>query len=160
MRTKRRLMRSQSSCSNSSRGRRDAGWIELQHTADAGLELWAPSLHELMYQAARGMFSLVADPEGVRKKVVRCVSASGENVEELLVNWLSELNFQHQVRGELYVEATVDKASETRISGRAIGERLDPTRHGLRSEIKGVTYHGLEVKRGPEGWRARVLFDV
>jgi SHS2 domain-containing protein len=146
--------------SANSNGHRRAGWAEVQHTADAGLEAWAPSLAELLRQAACGMLNLIADRRGVRRGVARRVEATGDGVEELLVNWLSELNFQHQVHGELYAEVVVDEASESEASGRAIGEPLDPARHELRSEIKGVTYHGLEVKRGPEGWTARVLFDV
>ncbi len=106
------------------------------------------------------MFSLVADREGVKKKVVRRVRAAGDGVEELLVNWLSELNFLHQVHRELYAEVVVDEVCGASASGRALGERLDPGRHRLRGEIKGVTYHGLEVTRGPEGWTAKVLFDV
>lgn len=146
--------------SSSFRGRPDAGWIELQHTADAGLEVWAPTLDELLCQAARGMFSLVADSAGVRKQIVRRVEAAGKDAEEMFVNWLSELNFLHQIHGELYVETLVDEVRGAKVSGRVVGERIDPSRHVLRGEIKGVTYHGLEVRRGPGGWRARVLFDV
>ncbi len=155
-----RLTKSNSTASADSGARRDAGWTAIQHTADAGLEVWAPSLDELLRQAAYGMLDLVADRKGVRRRVTRHVRAAGHHVGELFVNWLSELNFQHQVHGELYAEVVVDEASETMVSGRAIGERLDATRHSLRSEVKGVTYHGLEVKRGLEGWRAKVLFDI
>lgn len=30
----------------------------------------------------------------------------------------------------------------------------------VEREIKGVTYHGLEVQEKEDGWRARVIFDV
>jgi SHS2 domain-containing protein len=106
------------------------------------------------------MFSLVADSAGVRKRVVRRVEAAGKDAEEIFVNWLSEVNFLHQIHRELYVEALIDELGAAKVSGRVVGEKIDPSRHALRGEIKGVTYHGLEVRQGPGGWRAKVLFDV
>ena len=40
------------------------------------------------------------------------------------------------------------------------GERVDPSRHRLYTELKGVTYHQLAVRETPHGWWARVIFDV
>lgn len=41
---------------------------------------------------------------------------------------------------------------------RARGERLDRSRHRVRSEVKAVTYHMMEVDRGTPA--VTVLFDV
>jgi len=37
---------------------------------------------------------------------------------------------------------------------------LDLSRHTLKTEIKAVTYHGLEVKKTGQGWEAQVIFDI
>jgi SHS2 domain-containing protein len=48
-----------------------------------------------------------------------------------------------------------------RVTARLEGEIVDKSRHTLLTEVKGITYHQLEVKRAPEGgWMANLLFDV
>ena len=137
-----------------------AGWRELQHTADTGLEVWGPTLAELLREASKGMFSVVADLAGIESQLTRTVRASGGNPEELLVNWLSELNFLHQTHGELYAAFDLSPVHRCRAVGKVRGERIDPRRHRLHTEVKGVTYHDLCVKQSSDGWRATVIFDV
>jgi SHS2 domain-containing protein len=106
------------------------------------------------------MFSVVADPAGIESRLTRTVKASGANPEELLVNWLSELNFLHQTHGELYAIFDLAPVQGCRAVGRIRGERIDPRRHRLHTEVKGVTYHNLSVTQTSDGWRAAVIFDV
>jgi SHS2 domain-containing protein len=40
------------------------------------------------------------------------------------------------------------------------GERLDPARHQIFTEIKAVTFHGMRLERGEKGWEAQIIFDV
>ena len=37
---------------------------------------------------------------------------------------------------------------------------LDPGRHILRAGVKGITYHGLEIRQVKDRLRARLVFDV
>ncbi len=106
------------------------------------------------------MFDVVVDTTSVRTLLTREVRVSAEDSEQLLVAWLSELNFLHQTRGELYADFEVTHSGGGRVVGRAMGEKLDPARHRLRTEIKGITYHGLRVTKGEHGWEGTVIFDV
>ena len=40
------------------------------------------------------------------------------------------------------------------------GEKIDPERHNICTEIKAVTRHGLYFESKDETWKARVYFDV
>jgi SHS2 domain-containing protein len=40
------------------------------------------------------------------------------------------------------------------------GERFDPSKHRINTEIKAVTYHQVTVKKTPDMWVGRVIFDV
>jgi SHS2 domain-containing protein len=42
----------------------------------------------------------------------------------------------------------------------ARGEIFDPSRHRFKTEIKGVTYHQVEVRQKDRGWEGRVVFDL
>ncbi|MDX1392834.1 MAG: archease [Gemmatimonadota bacterium] len=139
------------------------GVSELDHTADVGISVRAASLRELFHRAALGMFHLVyADetgsasspsPEGIERPIV----VEGVDVAALLVRWLRELLYLDESEAARYVDATLDDIAETRLAGRV---RTGSSPTPPVRELKGVTYHDLEVAREDGGWRARVVFDV
>jgi len=47
-----------------------------------------------------------------------------------------------------------------RLEAEAAGEPFAPERHRMKTEIKAVTYHGLEIRETPAGWRGRIVCDV
>lgn len=139
------------------------GVRELDHTADLGILVEAPSREALFHRAAAGMFALVygdepgaTTPAGDALTEWR-VSVEASDAAGLLVRWLSELLYAHEMEGDRYAAASFDVLTDTSLSARveAVGWPRPPVR-----EVKGVTYHDLEVARVPDGWRARVVFDV
>jgi SHS2 domain-containing protein len=41
------------------------------------------------------------------------------------------------------------------------GEIMDPNRHVMDHEVKAITYHGLQLRREPDGtWLAEVIVDI
>jgi len=46
------------------------------------------------------------------------------------------------------------------LSGSVRGEVFDLKRHGLKTLIKAATYHQLVVRPCPDGWIARIIFDI
>ncbi len=50
-----------------------------------------------------------------------------------------------------------DSLSDSRLSA-LVG--VAPAPNPPARELKGVTYHGLEVKRAGSRWTARVIFDI
>jgi SHS2 domain-containing protein len=88
------------------------------------------------------------------------VSASGDGPEELLHAWLCELLAQFNINGFVGRSCAIDQITADRVDGRIRGEKLDLTRHGFRTEIKGVTYHDFRVWQEDGLWHARIIFDV
>ena len=89
---------------------------------------------------------------------VRLEVTAGDR-EELLHDWLQAVLVRVQA-GFVPCEVGVDLASDTRVVATLRGEALDPRRHQVRGEVKGVTWHGLAVGEIPNGVRARVILDV
>jgi SHS2 domain-containing protein len=136
-------------------------WLELlDHTADTGIRVRANTLPLLFSRAAWGMFSLIVDPRLVRPLQARPLALEAEDLPGLLVNWLSELNFLHNTQHELYSRFEVTAVDQCRLSAVVGGERIDPNRHTVDTEIKAVTYHELKVERQGECWTAQVIFDL
>jgi SHS2 domain-containing protein len=132
----------------------------LEHTADAGIVAHGGSLAELFANAATGMFSLMADLEGVRQTEERQVEVEGRDREGLLVRWLTELLYYLDAEEMLFSRFEVEEIGDRRLRARAFGERIDRERHRLHFGVKAVTRHMLEVAPEDGGYRAQVLFDI
>ena len=141
---------------------RDPGPLvqEIEHTADLGVELEAPTLPLLFERAGLGMLSLMTDLTVLepRERVALAIEADGP--EELLHDWLQDLLVRFQAGGFAACELAVAHVDDRSVRGSATGEQVDPNRHRVHTELKGVTYHQLAVRRTAGGWWARVIFDV
>ncbi len=100
------------------------------------------------------------DRPGVGSKESIKVTATGENWEDLFHAWLRELLAQFNLLGFVGAQCEVTEIREGYVEGVVRGEKLDLNRHGFRTEIKGVTYHGFRVWQENQRWRAKVIFDV
>ncbi len=137
-----------------------SGFEPIDHTADVGYRLHAATLPELFIVAARALFDAITDLETVRPAFARTIHASAGDVEALLVAWLAELNFCCLHGLEVFSQFEIKRFSPTALSALARGEKIDPLRHEIKTEIKAVTYHGLYVRETAAGWEAQVIFDV
>ena len=131
----------------------------LSHTADTAIIAYGATLPELFENAAFGMFDLMVDLAGVRSAASRPVVAAGDDPESLLVAWLSELLVISEADDLVFSWFAVDRLEEGGVQGSAGG--APPSGMELRGPpIKGVTYHDLAVVEIPDGWWARLVFDV
>ena len=137
-----------------------SGWREVEHTADAGIEVWGPNLASFLGAAAEGFIALLVDPETVRRRRTREVKVSEPDAETLLVSWLEEILVALEVDRLAPAAVEVADAREWSASGVLHGETLDESRHEIRAVVKAVTYHGLDVHREGGLLRARVIVDI
>lgn len=88
------------------------------------------------------------------------MSASGEDTTELVVAFLTELLLLEQADGFIGrdIRARPVGRPPTAIVASVSGERFDPERHSVRTEVKAVTYHDLVFD--PARGRARVIVDI
>ena len=133
---------------------------EFDHTGDLGIEVEGESLAAVFEEAALGMFGLLTDLSTVNDLNEYHVSVNGADVVELLLNWLSELNFMHLTERVLFCRFNVKILDDGRLGGSAGGEPIDPIRHKIYTEIKAVTYHEMAVEKRNDRWHARIIFDI
>ncbi len=139
----------------------DEGYRIIDHTADIGLEATGNTLEEAFENAAKGMFAILSDNSEIIPKKEEVVSVEGDDLEGLLVEFLSRLLFLYEVEGMLFSEFSIridEQRGQFLIEGTAKGEPYDPERHSYPLEIKAVTYHMLEVVSDPPF--VRVIFDL
>ena len=136
----------------------------LDHTADVGFELEAPSLEALFEEARRALLMVVFEhppEEGEGMDTVRLAAPARET---LLVRWLNELVYLIQDAGFVPAGAEI-QLPEAGDSGYALEARLTGApllleEYGWQGEIKSATFHGLDVVNDEDGWHARVILDV
>ncbi|MEW6219968.1 MAG: archease [Thermodesulfobacteriota bacterium] len=132
----------------------------LEHPADLGFEVQAPSLSGLFAAAAAAFLDILWDPAGIAPREHLAIEVSGEDLPELLVAFLGEILFLAEARGFGFCRIAVGELAGGRLAGQAWGEPWDPQRHQSRTVVKAVTYHQIFVGQEGEAWRARVFLDL
>lgn len=136
-------------------------WLEsIDHTADVGICVRAPSLEQLFARAAWAMFSVITDMDSVRVTQVTRVAVEADDRGKLLVRWLSELNYLHVTNHRLFCRFDILSLSDQRLEAEIGGELIQTQRHTIHTEIKAVTFHELLLAHDDRGWKARIIFDV
>ena len=135
----------------------------LEHTGDIGIRAYGSTLEELFINAAQGLLESIADLSTVGTTKQTQIEVSAESLEELMVAWLDELNFRHEVEEIFFQRVELRKISEApyRLVAVAYGEPVDFAKHIVYTEIKSITYHQLIVEQLPDNrWMAQVIFDL
>ena len=130
------------------------------HTADVGLAGRADSLGELFEALAEGLGGVICSREQVQALQRRAVSAHSEDVEALGVDFLCEVLRVIQVEHFVVASVAVGRISDNSVTAELLGEPYDPGRHELKTEVKAITYHQLEIRRDVGTWRGRVIIDI
>lgn len=128
--------------------------------ADVGIRGWGPTLETAFRQTGLGLFALMVDAESIEERESREVRAQGDTPETLLVNWLNDCLYLHDVEGFLARRIDFAVFEERRLHSILWGEAVDPGRHRLGTVVKAATYHQLTIGRVNDGWEIRVILDI
>lgn len=132
----------------------------IDHTADIGMVAYGADIKQVFANAALGLFNLMADLDDVKEEVQHQVELSAEDAEVLLVEWLNELIYIHDVEHLIFKRFEIDKLTSTEIKARCFGEKIKLGQHRLKREIKAATYHMLRINKKDGGYEVQVIFDI
>jgi len=128
--------------------------------ADVGLTAWGEDLPECLRQCALAVFNLIVPTGSVEPLEGREVAARGASPEALLVNWLNECLYVHEIEGFAVARVEVDMCRDGLVHGVLHGEPLDQQRHHLGTIVKAATHHHAEVRESEGRVDVRVVVDV
>jgi SHS2 domain-containing protein len=131
----------------------------INHTADVGIRVEAPTLEDLFETAGLAFTELVTSAKSLDCSVERRFKLEEDDIETLLVSWLQELLYLLDTEELVFARFQV-KLHALSLEATAWGEVFDPDRHTIKTEIKAVTYHQLEVAKSDQGWQAQFIFDI
>jgi SHS2 domain-containing protein len=132
----------------------------IDHTADFGMQVFGSDSQELFSNAALALFDVITEMD-VLKGCNSCnITASGEDWPDLMINWLREVLYLWNGKEMLVKSVQILSLSENNISAKIYFDAYMPDRHIIKTEIKAVTYHQIQVKSSPSGWKAQIIFDI
>jgi SHS2 domain-containing protein len=135
----------------------------LPHKADVIIRGIGGSFEEAFCEAAKAMFSVMVELADVKPIGEVKIEVRARNMEELLIAWLNELLSEASLSNVLFnrFEVKIEKENEGFVlKGIAYGEKIDPEKHKLKTEVKGATYSGLKVAEENGKFIAQCVVDV
>jgi len=132
----------------------------IDHTADLCIEAREETLEELFASAAFALFDVQVETGRVRTVEAERVEVDADDLVELMIAWLSELQYRFEASKIVFVEFDVQSIDEGKLRALCRGEAYERARHGSLAMVKGITYHQAVVECDGDGWRARLIFDV
>ncbi|MBN2240086.1 MAG: archease [Dehalococcoidales bacterium] len=133
----------------------------LDHTADTGIIAWGDTLEEAFENTARGMFSIITSLEDVQQIETHTTRVESSDRENLLVDWLNDLIYLFDVKNLLFSSFEITSMDQTSLTTLIKGQKVDFSKHELKTGIKAATFHMLKIEREKERkYRIQVLFDI
>ncbi len=132
-------------------------YVLIDHTADMMVKAFGKTLEECYANAAYALFDQTVDLSDIGTSEETEIRVTGIDDEDRLYSFLSELLFIEDADNLILKEFEVSFEGDDVVC-HAKGETLDRARHRIKSEVKAVTYHMMEVDRTTPS--VTVLFDV
>jgi SHS2 domain-containing protein len=126
----------------------------LQHTADVRLRVTASTLEELFADALRGLMDVMHGATAGDTDTVQVEVESGD-VTALLVDFLNEALVRAHVQRRSFTGASFASLTERRAAA-----TLTSVPAEFEEDVKAVTYHEAEVRRGENGWTTMLVLDI
>ena len=136
----------------------------LDHTADIAVDVEADALEELFIASANSWRDSISDDKNSISTERRSLVLSEDDLEILLVSFLTELNFIYQFESWL-----MDSLNHLQISHKneswylgaeILGHKFNQNEVNLKAEIKAITYHQMEIKERGGKFSTRIVFDI
>jgi SHS2 domain-containing protein len=132
----------------------------IDHTADVAIKAYGKNLSEAFENAAKAMFDIITNNSEIENIGQYDIELEADNLEQLLVDWLSELLFLNSANNIVFGFFKVELDEKNiKLSAKVFGEKFDISKHKIGTEIKAVTYHMLEVNK-KKPIHVQVLFDL
>lgn len=132
----------------------------LEHTADTGIVAYGGNINEAFSNAAKAMFYLITNLGPIVEKTHRDIDIIARDKEELMVDWLNELIYFFDTENLVFKRFEVTVTNAFRLKARVYGEKVDKSRHLLKTGIKAATYHMLKVDENGDHYMVQVIFDI
>jgi SHS2 domain-containing protein len=116
---------------------------------DAFIEVIGANLEEAFANAGISVVDTIVDIKLVEEKTEKNIQVSGNDLNNLLYNWLEEIIILTITEGFVTKRFNVKiiKNENYEIVATAFGEEINFEKHHFKVEIKAPTFHLMEIKQ-------------
>jgi SHS2 domain-containing protein len=139
------------------------GYRYLEHVTDAYIEAHGDSLEEAFSYAAIGTVNVMFEIKAIQGTSKVDFWIEGADYYELLFNWLERVLLLITIDNQVIsnIDLKISKLdSKFQLSGFGMAQTIDITKHGYKIEIKGVTYHEMEILQQGKQYKVRFILDL
>lgn len=115
---------------------------------------------DLFANSAFALFDVMTDLEKIEVKERLPLEVEGADRDDLMVNWMRELLYLYQGSGYLLKDFQIREVKDTLVKADVCGEKIDPDRHDMKTEITAVAYHQSRMEKTGNQWTAQLIFEV
>ena len=135
----------------------------LEHTADVMFEAYGKNLNEVFRNSAFAVFDVQCDLKKVGNKVKKRINLKNDSAGDLLFDFIEELIYLKDAKYLVFGKFSV-KIKEAKgkyfLDAAAYGEKINPEKHELKTDVKAITLHEFFLRKTKNGWKCRVLLDI
>ncbi|MEA1948519.1 MAG: archease [Thermodesulfobacteriota bacterium] len=132
----------------------------IDHTADFGIHVYGSDSKELFANAAWALFDIITEIDQLAGLDSCHIEVSGYDWSDLMVNWLREVLYLWNGKELLVKKARILSLSGNELAATVEFDPFNPDLHVIKTEIKAVTYHQIQVNSSPSGWEAIIICDI
>ena len=139
------------------------GYRYLDHVTDAYVEAYGDSMEEAFSYAAKGTINIMFELKDILGNTEHEFKVEGHDYSELLFNWIDGIILLIAVDNKVAsnFELKISKIdSKYQLTGHAMTESVDISKHGYKTEIKGITYHQMEILQESGINKVRFILDL
>ena len=124
----------------------------LEHTADAKFKAYGKSIEEAYQNSAFAMVNLMYDPKMVAAEKIEKITVHGNDMEQLLYNFLEELlvlqDAKSFVMHGFVTNIRIIKGKKIRLDAEVIGDEIKDE-YKVRPVVKAMTYAEIKISEKP-----------
>lgn len=139
------------------------GFHFITHTADIAVEIRASTIERLFSYSADAWKSTVLEKSASECPFELHLRLEANSAEELLVEFLSELNFYLFTRKLVFSKIKtlqIETGETPDLKCTAYFEDFNPVKHIIKTEIKAVTFHQMNIEHKENIFTTKIVFDI
>ncbi|MBN1786556.1 MAG: archease [Candidatus Methanofastidiosa archaeon] len=135
----------------------------IDHPADIGFKVTAPTLKKAFEKAGKALCSLLLTDFVVAEEEERTFYICSDDLHSLLYDYLERLLVHFEIDDFIPNDIDLEISKEEDrygMSGKIAGFRIDPSRCTRKYEIKAITYHMMKVEHVDGVWIVQAIVDI
>ena len=130
------------------------------HTADAGIRVYAATLPELLRPAGEALYAVIGKVTGGGTPRQVAFDLPGFNAAILLRDYLNELLILFERDRRCVHSLDVSAFDDHRLIATVEAAPIDTDRSEFHREVKAITYHELDIRTIAGGYEATIIVDI